>query len=82
MAATSMREVTENGTRLDQLRSLALVIAADIDRGDEGHSMAQLARQYRETIREIAELEGEDGDNDEIAAIISGRATQGRTTAD
>ena len=68
-----MREVTENGTRLDQLRNLALVLACDIDTGGDGHSMAQLVRQYRETIREIAELEGDGGDIDEIAAIIARR---------
>lgn len=68
-----MREVTENGTRLDQLRNLALVLAGNIDTGGDGHSMAQLVRQYRETIREIAELEGDGGDIDEIAAIIARR---------
>ncbi len=67
----SMREVTENGTRLDQLKNLALILAAHIDAGDEGHSMAQLSRQYRETLREIAELEGDDDGNDEIAGIIA-----------
>lgn len=73
MSKVSMREVTENGTRLDQLRNLALVLASDIDTGGDGHSMAQLVRQYRETIREIAELEGDGGDIDEIAAIIARR---------
>ena len=72
MAAT-MTEVTKGGTRLEQLRALALVIAAEIDEGDGSHSMAQLARQYRETIAEIAELEG-DGEDDEVAAIRRRRA--------
>lgn len=65
-----MADVTRDGTHLEQLKSLALVIAESIDNGDESHSMAQLARQYRETIREIAELEGDD-DDDEIARIIA-----------
>lgn len=73
MDAKSMREVTESGTRLDQLRNLALVLAVQIDTGGDGHSMAQLVRQYRETIREISELEGDDGDIDEIAAILARR---------
>lgn len=73
MAAKSMREVTESGTRLDQLRNLALVLAGEIDTGGDGHSMAQLVRQYRETIKEISELEGDDGDIDEIAAILARR---------
>ena len=65
--------MTQDGSRLDALRNLALVIAADIDSGGDGHSMAQLVRQYRETIKEIAELEGDDGDIDEIAAILARR---------
>lgn len=75
-----MVDVTKNGTRLEQLKALALVIADSIDMGDESHSMAQLARQYRETIREIAELEGDD-DGDEIDAIIKQRAADGKPGA-
>jgi len=72
----TMVDVTKDGTRLEQLKTLALVIAESIDSGDESHSMAQLARQYRETIREIAELEGED-DDDEVAAILKRREDSG-----
>lgn len=68
-----MTSVTCDGTRIEQLRTLALVIAEHIDGGDESHSMAQLARQYRETIREIAELEGDDDDGDAIAQLIAKR---------
>ena len=66
-----MVDVTKDGTRLEQLRALALVIADTIDMGDESHSMAQLARQYRETIREIAELEAEYDDGDIISQLIA-----------
>ena len=69
-----MASVTCDGTRLEQLRTLALVLAESIDAGDESHSIAQLARQYRETIREIAELEGEDDDGDAIARLIAKRS--------
>ena len=68
-----MASVTCDGSRLEQLRTLALVLAEQIDSGDDKHSMAQLARQYRETIREIAELEGEDDDGDAIAQLIAKR---------
>ena len=68
-----MASVTCDGTRLEQLKTLALVLAESIDDGDESHSMAQLARQYRETIREIAELEGDYDSNDEIAQLIAKR---------
>lgn len=76
MLAVSMREVTENGTRLEQLKNLALYLAGCIDNGDEGHSMAQLARQYRETLREIAELENDDDDVDEVAEVIAFHASR------
>ena len=66
-----MSSVTKNGTRLQQLKTLALVLAESIDGGDESHSMAQLARQYRETIREIAELESEADDGDIISKLIA-----------
>ena len=66
-----MIEVTYGGTRLEQLRALAMVIAESIDGGDESHSMAQLARQYRETIREIAELEAEQDDGDVISKLMA-----------
>lgn len=68
-----MTDVTVNGTRLEQLKTLALVIAESIDTGDESHSMAQLARQYRETVREIAELE-DGADDDLITRIVNGGA--------
>lgn len=67
----TMTDVTKDGTRLEQLKTLALVIANTIDMGDESHSMAQLARQYRETIREIAELEAEYDDGDIISQLIA-----------
>ncbi len=66
-----MVEVTRNGTRLDQLKQLALELAAQIDNPDDNHSMSQLARQYRETIAEIAYLEGDDADDD-LDALLDG----------
>ena len=82
-----MVSVTCDGTRLEQLKTLALVLASEIDAESSAtnyeksqgrqHSMAQLARQYRETIREIAELEGEDDDGDAIANLIAKRNADG-----
>lgn len=66
-----MVEVTRDGTRLEQLKQLALELAAQIDSPDDNHSMAQLARQYRETIAEIAFLEGDDVDDD-LDALLDG----------
>ena len=72
-----MMSVTCDGTRLEQLRTLALVIAEHIDSDDDSHSMAQLARQYRETIREISELEGDGDDGDVIAQLIAKHDSEG-----
>ena len=68
---TKMVEVTRDGTRLDQLKQLALELAAQIDNPDDNHSMSQLARQYRETIAEIDYLEGDDADDD-LDALLDG----------
>lgn len=67
----TMVDVTRDGTRLEQLRQLAVVIAAQIDDRDDNHSMAQLARQYRETIAEIAYMEGDDA-GDDLDALLDG----------
>lgn len=66
-----MVEVTRSGTRLEQLKQLALELAAQIDSPDDKHSMAQLARQYRDTIADIAFLEGDDTDDD-LDALLDG----------
>lgn len=76
-----MVEVTRSGTRLEQLKQLALELAAQIDSPDDKHSMAQLARQYRETIREIEEIEGRNEDGDDIDAIIDSRSAAGKPGA-
>ena len=76
----SIKEVTADWDRLESLKTLALSLAESLDDPDGTHSKAQLARQYRETLREIDELEGANGD-DEIAGIIN-RAADGKPKAD
>ena len=66
----NMVDVTRDGTRLEQLKQLALELASQLDSPDDNHSMAQLARQYRETMNRIATIEGGVDDDDEITAII------------
>jgi len=68
---TNMVQVTRDGTRLEQLKQLALELAEQIDSPDDNHSMAQLARQYRETIAEIDFLDGDEAD-DELDALLDG----------
>ena len=64
----SMQVAAEHGTRAEQLQELLMRLGYAIDRcadGDEGN-MATLARQYRETLREISELEVPRDDDVEV----------------
>ena len=56
-------------TRLDKLYGLEKELKALMDKANS-RTFASLARQYRETIKEIEEIEGREGDNDEIAKIL------------
>jgi len=80
LLAQNMKETTEKWDRLESLKALALNLADSLDDPDDSHSKAQLARQYRETLREIDEIEEGNGD-DEIAKII-GRAGDGQPASD
>lgn len=63
-----MQVAAEHGTRAEQLQELLVRLGYAIDRcadGDEGN-MATLARQYRETLREISELEVPRDDDVEV----------------
>ena len=65
-----LRSVTSGNDRLEMLKSLASILASEIDGCGSARDLAALSRQYRETVREIDAIEnGEDAD-DEIAAII------------
>lgn len=70
----TVRTATDNGTRLEQLKTLAQVLADKLDDPDtETKSIASISREYRETIKEINIIEGGDDDNDDIDAIITRR---------
>ena len=58
--------------RLLALKELRDILAANIVACESPRDLAALSRQYRETLREIAELEGGEDAGDEIAAIING----------
>lgn len=58
--------------RLDKLKALEGELRAAMDVAD-ARTLAPLAKQYRETIREIEELENDDGELDEIARILANR---------
>ena len=72
--SNSVKAVTKSGTQLEQLKTLAMTLAEklDDDMVDASH-IASLARQYRETINQIAAIEADDDEGDEIDEIIKRR---------
>ena len=68
-------------TRLSQLKALLEIIANAIDEGPGARDLAQLSRQYRETLKEIEEIEGAETDGDEISEILAGREADGQSGA-
>lgn len=66
-----------NSSRLDQLKALLTILADTIDAKPGARDMAQLTKQYRETLREIEEIEGASND-DEVAEILGNRAAEGK----
>lgn len=70
-----------NDTRLAQLKALLEVLAASIDEKPGARDLAQLSKQYRETLKEIEEMEGTAKDNDEIGELLAERAADGKPGA-
>lgn len=75
---STLVDACERGNRLEQLIELRLRLATAIDECDSMRDLAALSRQYRETLREIDELEGTDNNGDEISEILSQRAADGK----
>ena len=67
----TMAEATATGDRRKELETLAAKLAAAIDTCESMRDMAALSRQYRETTRELGELNGSVSD-DPIAFILAG----------
>lgn len=63
----------DSGDRLEKLKALAELLAEKMDDVKYIKDLPPLAKQYRETIREIDELEGGTESDDEISEILSGR---------
>ena len=76
-----MKSITTRGTRLEKLQTLAKVIAKTIDSCEDDRALPPLAKQYRETIREIEEIQGGDADGDEIKEILAERQADGKPGA-
>lgn len=76
-----MKSIATRGDRLQQLKTLALVLASSIDACDDARALPALAKQYRETIREIEEIEGTESNGDEIGEILAARQADGKPGA-
>lgn len=76
-----MKSITARGNRLEQLKQLARVLATNIDDCEDHKNLPQLAKQYRETIREIEEIEGANNHGDEVSDILGERAADGKPGA-
>ena len=74
-----MFSLTDAQTRVEQLKTLRGILAEAIDSCNSMRDLASLSRQYRETIREIEEIEGEPHDDDEIGDILANRDADGRS---
>ena len=66
--------------RLEKLKALEAKIYVAMQTADD-RSLPALAKQYRETIREIEEIEGAEAQDDEIGEILSERAADGKPGA-
>lgn len=77
----TMKSITSRGSRLEQLKALAKVLAAGIDTCEDCRALPALTKQYRETIREIEDIEGAADDTDEIGAILAQRESDGKPGA-
>ena len=74
-------KVKTNESRLEQLKELLEILADAIDQKPGARDLAQLSKQYRETIREIEDIEGAGDDDDEIGEILGNRAADGKPGA-
>ena len=63
--------INSTDTRLNQLKDLAEILAEKINSDPGARDLAGLAKQYRETLKEIEEIEGVDNDEDEIDSILN-----------
>ena len=63
--------INANDARLEQLKALAEILADKINSDPGARDMAQLAKQLRETLKEIEEIEGVTNGEDEIDKILN-----------
>ena len=67
-------------SRLEKLKRLVVKLEMNMNLC-ETKELAALARQYRETLKEIEEIEGAQQNDDDISEILSERAAAGKSGA-
>lgn len=65
--------------RLGKLKALAELLAKEMVKVKYPKDLPPLAKQYRETIREIEELDGDSKEGDEIGEILGQRTLDGKS---
>ena len=63
--------INTNQSRLEQLKCLRDIIAEKINDDPGARDLAQLSKQFRETTKEIEEIEGAGNGEDEIDRILN-----------
>lgn len=69
-----MYEANQNCDRLGKLKAVAELLAKEMDKVKYSKDLPPLTKQYRETIKEIEEIEGNNNGEDEIEKLLSDRA--------
>lgn len=67
-------------TRLEKLKQLEDHLCAQLQFAD-AKSIAPIAKQYRETLKEIEEIEGTEEEEDDIAKLLARRDADGKAGA-
>ena len=66
--------------RIEKLKELEAKLYIAMQ-GAQNKDLATLAKQYRETLKEIEEIEGTEDNNDDISEILSEREINGKAGA-
>ena len=75
----TISEANRTEDRLGKLKALAERLAAEMDKVKYSKDLPPLAKQYRETIREIEEIDGGNKETDEISELLGQRVSDGKT---
>ena len=74
-------EANQTQDRRGKLIALAELLAEQMDKVKYSKDLPPLAKQYRETIREIEELDDGSKDTDEISELLDQRDADGKSGA-